>query len=223
MNYEIKGGNLPVVCCQLAKGESVQCEAGAMAWMDPGIEMSTHGNGLGKMFGRLMTNENMFMNTYVANQAGEIAFSSSFPGSIRAVRVTPSTPIIIQKGAFLASMGELQNEVYFQKKIAGGFFGGEGFLMRKISGNGMVFLEIDGSAIEYVLAPSQKKIIDTGYLAMMDASCSLDIVTIKGVKNILLGGEGLFNTVITGPGTILLQTLPVNQLAMTLSSLMPHS
>ena len=116
MNYEIKGGNLPVVCCQLAKGESVQCEAGAMAWMDPGIEMSTHGNGLGKMFGRLMTNENMFMNTYVANQAGEIAFSSSFPGSIRAVRVTPSTPIIIQKGAFLASMGELQNEVYFQKR-----------------------------------------------------------------------------------------------------------
>ena len=188
MNYEIKGGNLPVVCCQLAKGESVQCEAGAMAWMDPGIEMSTHGNGLGKMFGRLMTNENMFMNTYVANQAGEIAFSSSFPGSIRAVRVTPSTPIIIQN-----------------------------------SGNGMVFLEIDGSAIEYVLAPGQKKIIDTGYLAMMDASCSLDIVTIKGVKNILLGGEGLFNTVITGPGTILLQTLPVNQLAMTLSSLMPNS
>ena len=223
MNYEIKGGKLPVVCCQLAKGESVQCEAGAMAWMDPGIEMSTHGNGLGKMFGRLMTNENMFMNTYVANQAGEIAFSSSFPGSIRAVRVTPSTPIIIQKGAFLASIGELQNEVYFQKKIVGGFFGGEGFLMRKISGNGMVFLEIDGSAIEYVLAPGQKKIIDTGYLAMMDASCSLDIVTIKGVKNILLGGEGLFNTVITGPGTILLQTLPVNQLAMTLSSLMPHS
>ena len=110
-----------------------------------------------------------------------------------------------------------------QKKIAGGFFGGEGFLMRKISGNGMVFLEIDGSAIEYVLAPGQKKIIDTGYLAMMDASCSLDIVTIKGVKNILLGGEGLFNTVITGPGTILLQTLPVNQLAMTLSSLMPNS
>ena len=223
MNYEIKGGNLPVVCCQLVKGESVQCEAGAMAWMDPGIEMSTHGNGIGKMFGRLMTNENMFMNTYVATQNGEIAFASSFPGSIRAVRVTPSTPIIIQKGAFLASIGELQNEVYFQKKIAGGFFGGEGFLMRKISGNGMVFLEIDGSAIEYVLAPGQKKIIDTGYLAMMDASCSLDIVTIKGVKNILLGGEGLFNTVITGPGTILLQTLPMNQLAMTMASIMPHS
>ncbi len=223
MKYEIKGGNLPVVCCHLEAGEQIECESGAMSWMDNEIEMQTKAGGLGKMFGRMLSNENAFLNTYIARQAGEIAFASKFPGSIAAVEVTPERPVIIQKGAFLASFGNLDNSVAIQKKIGGGLFGGEGFIMRKISGRGIAFLEIDGSAIQYDIPAGDCKIIDTGNLAMMDASCSLDIQTVKGVKNVLLGGEGLFNTVVSGPGRIILQTMPVSQTAMYLYNLMPHS
>ena len=223
MKYEIKGDNLPVVLCHLEAGEEMTCEGGSMSWMDDEIEMKTQAGGIGKALSRMFTGEKMFQNKYIAKSAGEIAFASSFPGSIRAVEVTPDKPVVAQKGAFLASYGDIEVSVFFQKKIGAGFFGGEGFLMQKYSGNGIVFLEIDGSAVEYDIAAGDRKIVDTGYLAAMDGTCSIEIVRIKGVKNMLLGGEGLFNTVITGPGTILLQTLPVNQLAMTLASIMPHS
>lgn len=170
----------------------------------------------------MFTGESAFENTYVANSAGEIAFSSKFPGSIRAVEVTPENGIIIQKGSFLASFGDIQSEVFFQKKIGGGLFGGEGFLMRRYTGNGIVFLEIDGSAHEYELAAGTKKIIDTGYLAAMSESCEMDVQTVKGVKNILFGGEGLFNTVVEGPGKIILQSMPIAGTAMQLYKYMPH-
>lgn len=221
MQYEIKGGNLPVVICRLEQGEELMCEGGSMAWMDEGVRMQTEGGGLGKMFGRMFTGEKMFRNRYTADRAGEIAFASSFPGSIKAVEITPEKPVIAQKGAFLASFGNIDVSVFFQKG-RGGFFGGEGFLMQKYSGRGLVFLEIDGSAIEYDLAPGQKKIIDTGYLAAMDATCTLDAQTVKGVKNVLFGGEGLFNTVVHGPGHMILQSMPISNTAMTLYSHMPH-
>ena len=223
MRYEVKGGNLPVLLVNLEAGESIQCEAGAMSWMDEGIEMQTQGGGIGKMFGRILTNENAFMNTYTARVAGEIAFAGKFPGSIKGIRVTPQEPLYIQKGSYLCSMGRIESEVYMQKKLSGGVFGGEGFLMRKYFGDGIVFLEVDGSAVEYNLAPGQKKIIDTGHVVAMQGNMSLDIVQIKGVKNVLLGGEGLFNTVVTGPGRLMVQTMPVSKTAMLLYRLMPHS
>ena len=198
------------------------CEGGSMSWMDEGIRMHTEGGGLGKIFGRVLTGEKMFRNRYVADRPGEIAFASSFPGSIRAVQVTPDKPIIAQKGAFLASYGNLDVSVYFQKKLGGGLFGGEGFLMQRFSGNGLVFLEIDGSAIEYDLVSGQRKILDTGYLAAMDGTCTMDVQTVKGVKNVLFGGEGLFNTVVTGPGHIIIQSMPINNTAMALYAHMPH-
>ncbi len=222
MRYEIKGNDLPVVICQLEQGEEMMCEGGSMSWMDDGIEMQTEGGGLGKIFGRVFTGEKMFKNRYIARKSGEIAFASSFPGSIKAVQVTPDTPIIAQKGAFLASCGNIDVSVHFQKKLGGGLFGGEGFLMQKFSGSGIVFLEIDGSAVEYDLLAGQRKILDTGYLACMDASCTMDVQTVKGVKNVLFGGEGLFNTVITGPGHIVIQTMPISNTAMTLYAHMPH-
>ena len=222
MRYEIKGENLPVVVCYLDAGEEMVCEGGSMSWMDDGIRMQTEGGGLGKIFGRVLTGEKMFRNRYVADRAGEIAFASSFPGSIRAVQVTPDKPIIAQKGAFLASFGNLDVSVHFQKKLGGGLFGGEGFLLQRFVGNGLVFLEIDGSAIEYDLAPGQRKILDTGYLAMMDSTCTMDVQTVKGVKNVLFGGEGLFNTVVTGPGHIIIQSMPINNTAMALYAHMPH-
>ncbi|MBR1811579.1 MAG: TIGR00266 family protein [Clostridia bacterium] len=221
MRYEIKGGDLPVVVCQLETGEQMQCEAGSMSWMDDGIEMQTQGGGIGKMFGRMFTNESLFLNHYTARRPGEIAFASSFPGSIKVVEVTPARPIIAQKGAFLASCGNIEMSVFFHRKFSSGLFGGEGFLMQKFSGSGLVFLEIDGSAVEYDIPAGSRKIIDTGYLAMMDASCSMDIQTIKGVKNVLFGGEGLFNTVVSGPGHIILQTMPVSKTAAVIRKYIP--
>lgn len=222
MKYSIDGGNLPVLKVSLEKGETIQCESGAMSWMDDEIEMQTEAGGIGKLFGRLLTNENAFLNTYQANRDGEIAFSSKFPGSIQAIEVTPGNGIIVQKGSFLASFGDITNEVYIQKKISGGLFGGEGFLMRRFTGKGIVFLEIDGSAHEYEISAGDCKIVDTGYVACMSESCNLEIRTIKGVKNMLFGGEGLFNTVVYGPGRVTLQSMPISSTAMKLYQYMPH-
>ena len=222
MRYVVDGENLPVLKVSLEPGEQIQCEAGAMSWMDEGIEMQTTAGGLGKMLGRMFTNENAFMNTYIANQNGEIAFSSKFPGSIRAVEITPGNGLIIQKGAYLASAGNLTNEVFFQKRLSTGFFGGEGFLMRKFSGTGIVFLEIDGSANEYDLQAGSCKIIDTGYLAAMSESCTMEIRSVKGIKNKLFGGEGFFNTAVKGPGRIILQSMPISSTATVLYQFMPH-
>ncbi len=222
MNYEITGGNLPVVLVRLDAGEVVTCESGSMSWMDEGIEMQTEGGGVGKMFGRMFTGESLMLNKYLAKQAGEIAFASSFPGSIRAIEVTPDKPVIAQKGAFLASVGNVEMSVHFQKKVGGALFGGEGIIMQKFSGSGLVFFEIDGSAIEYDLQPGEKKIVDTGYTAVMDASVGYDVVMIKGVKNMLFGGEGLFNTTLTGPGHVVLQSMPIAGTAMKLYAYMPH-
>ena len=223
MRYAIEGGNLPVLKILLEQGEQVQCESGAMSWMDDEIEMQTQAGGLGKMFGRMLTNESAFMNTYYANRAGEIAFSSKFPGSIRAVEITPGNGIIVQKGSFLASFGNITSEVFIQQKLGRGFFGGEGFLMRKFTGTGMVFLEIDGSAHEYEIPAGDCKIIDTGYVACMSESCRMEIRTIKGVKNVLFGGEGLFNTVVYGPGKVTLQSMRIASTAMQLYQYMPHA
>lgn len=223
MRYRIDGDNLPVLKVLLEQGEAIECESGAMAWMDDEIQMQTTAGGLGKMFGRMLTNEHAFMNTYVANRTGEIAFSSKFPGSIRAVEITPGNGLIVQKGSFLASFGNITNEVYIQQKLGRGLFGGEGFLMRKFTGNGIVFLEIDGSAHEYEIPAGDCKIVDTGYVAAMTETCRMEVKTISGVTNVLFGGEGLFNTVVYGPGKVTLQSMPIASTAMQLYQYMPHS
>lgn len=219
MKYEIKGAPLPVVVCNLEAGESLKTERGAMSWMSGNMQMETNaGGGLGKMFSRAISGESIFQNVYTAQGGpGMIAFASSFPGNILAMEVTPQKPIIAQKSAFLASEMGVNMEIFFQKKLGAGFFGGEGFIMQKFTGNGIVFLEIDGSIVEYNLAPGETMIIDTGYLAIMDSTVSIDIQTVKGVGNVLFGGEGLFNTKLTGPGHVWLQTMPVPAVASSLS------
>ena len=214
MRYQIDGTPLPVVTCYLNPGETMLTESGAMAWMTPNMKMETTSGGFGKAIGRMFSGENLFQNRYTATGGeGMIAFASSFPGSIRPMEIAPGKEVIVQKSAFLASESSVELSVFFQKKLGAGIFGGEGFIMQKLSGQGLAFVEIDGHAMEYELAPGQSMVIDTGYLAAMDASCSVDIQSVPGVKNALLGGEGLFNTVVTGPGRILLQTMPISAVA----------
>ena len=222
MQYRITGDDLPVVICTLDAGETVITENGSMSWMSPNMKMETTSNGgIGKAFGRLFSGESLFLNRYTAqNGKGEIAFASSFPGSIRAFDVT-NGDWVVQKSGFLASEQSVDLSVFFQKKFGAGFFGGEGFIMQRISGKGIAFIEIDGSAVEYDLAAGESIIVDTGYLAAMTATCSMDIVSTGGVKNALLGGEGLFNTVVKGPGKVILQTMPISKVASTLSCFIP--
>lgn len=215
MRYEIKGETLPVVICHLEAGETMITEGGAMAWMSPNMKMeTTSGGGLGKAFGRMFAGENLFQNRYTAQGGnGMIAFASSFPGSIRAFEVGPGKEYIFQKKAFLAGENSVSMSVHFQKKFSSGLFGGEGFILQKISGHGTVFAEFDGHVVEYDLVPGQQIVVDSGHLAAMESTCSMDIKTVPGIKNALFGGEGLFNTVITGPGHVWLQTMPIVNVA----------
>lgn len=225
MKYEIHGGNFPVLTCTLEPNETMITEGGGMSWMSPNMKMETTTNGgLGKMLGRMMTRESLFQNKYTAiGSAGTIAFASSFPGDIMALDLTKGQEYICQKSAFLASTQGVELSIFFKKKLGAGFFGGEGFIMQKLSGSGIAFIEIDGSAVKYNLEPGQQIIVDTGHVVMMSATCSMDIQTVKGAKNIIFGGEGLFNTVVTGPGEVILQTMPVSKLAMSISSYIPTS
>ena len=172
--------------------------------------------------GETMLTEKGAMSWMSPNMKMETTFASSFPGDIRAFEIAPGQEIVAQKSAFLASTAGVEMSVFFQKRIAGGLFGGEGFIMQRLSGNGTVFLEFDGHIKEYELAPGQQIVVDTGYLAAMTAGCTIDIQTVPGVKNILFGGEGIFNTVITGPGRVWLQSMPVAQLAGAISPFIPN-
>lgn len=222
MKYQIKGEPMPVVVCHLEGGESVICESGAMSWMSPNLEMETSGGGASKMFGRVFSGESMFQNVYTARKgAGMIAFASKFPGDIRAVEITPDNPIICQKGAFLACTAGVELSVAFQQKFSTGLFGGEGFIMQKLSGKGVAFIEIDGSTMEYNLERGQQLLIDTGYLAMMDSTVKMEIQKVKGLKNAMFGSEGLFNTLVTGPGRVVIQTMPISGFAQLIAGLLP--
>lgn len=225
MRYEIKGDTLPVVICHLEAGERMITERGSMAWMSPNMKMETSTNGgLGKAFGRMFSGEAMFQNIYTAQGGnGLIAFASSFPGSIKAFEIGPGQEYIFQKKAFLAGEPVVNISVHFHKKVASGLFGGEGFILQKVSGNGIVFAEFDGHVVEYELQPGQQIVIDSGYLAAMSVTCQMDIQTVPGLKNIVFGGEGLFNTVITGPGHVWLQTMPISSVADSLRPYFPTS
>ena len=222
MQYRIVGDSLPAVICQLQPGETMITESGSMAWMTPNMKMETSAGGLGKAFGRLFSGESIFLNRYTAmGGIGEICFASSFPGSIKAFDIAPGREMIVQKKGFLAAQAGVELSVHFQKRLGSGFFGGEGFIMQRLSGNGTAFIEIDGHAEEYHLAAGQSMIVDTGYLAAMEATCTMEVVTVPGIKNVLFGGEGLFNTVVRGPGRIILQTMPILKVAEVLRPYFP--
>ncbi|MBR3483198.1 MAG: TIGR00266 family protein [Lachnospiraceae bacterium] len=221
MQYSIEGEPLPVVICQLSDGETMITERGAMSWLSPNMRMETVGGGLGKMFGRAFSGESMFQNHYTAQGNGLIAFASSFPGSIKAFEITPGNELICQKSAFLASTSGVELSIFFNKKLGSGLFGGEGFIMQRLSGNGLAFVEFDGYIKEYVLQPGQSMVLDTGYLAAMTPTCTMEIQSVPGLKNKFFGGEGFFNTVVTGPGRIWIQSMPISAMAGSLMSFLP--
>ena len=222
MKYEIKGGSFPVVICNLESGEKMITEKGSMAWMSPNMQMETKGGGLGKMFSKAFSGESMFQNHYTARGGnGMIAFTSSFPGEIKVLEIGPGKEMIVQKSAFLASEAGVNLSIHFQKRLGAGFFGGEGFIMQRLSGNGIAFVEIDGDLIEYELKPGQKLVVDTGNVAGFEPSVQMDIQAVSGAKNILFGGEGIFNTVLIGPGRVWLQTMPIYNVANAIRPYIP--
>ncbi|MCC8102798.1 MAG: TIGR00266 family protein [Clostridiales bacterium] len=225
MEYSIERGAFPVAICEMEEGETILSEAGAMSWMSSNIRMETVSNGkAGKMAGRILSGETLFLNRYTAIEGkGTIAFAPSFPGCIRVFEVSRGQEVIAQKSSFLAATPDVELSVFFQKRLGTGVFGGEGFIMQRLSGNGIVFLEFDGYIKEYDLARGQSMVVDTGYLAAMTADCKMEIESVKGMKNKFLGGEGLFHTVITGPGHIWLQTMPISRTARVISRYLPVS
>ena len=220
MRYSIEGGSLPVVICQLEPGETMISESGGRTWArgDVITEASSEG-GAKKVLGRVFSGESLFMSRYTARSSAEIAFASSFPGRIIAIELAPGRSIICQKGAFLAATAGVSLSIHFTGNLGRGFFGGEGFIMQRVTGPGVIFLELDGHNVEYELAPGERIVCDTGVVAMMAETCNLDVQVVKALKNMIFGGEGLMDTVVTGPGKVWLQTMTVSQLARLI---IPH-
>ena len=223
MKYKIEGGAFPIVICNLDEGEKMVTEGGGMAFMSSQMKMETNtGGGLLKGLGRALSGESLFLNFYLAEAPNQsIAFASSFPGNIIPIKLNGTNTIIAQKTAFLAAEEGVEISIHFRKNIGTGFFGGEGFIMQKFSGEGMVFLEIDGDTLEYNLEAGEKMVIDQGHLAAMDESVEFDLQRVKGVKNMIFGGEGLFLATVTGPGRIWLQTMPLSNFIDTIIPLIP--
>lgn len=224
MQYEIKGGNLPVVVCSLESGEQMITESGGMSWMSVNMKMETTSNGgVGAALGRMFSGEALFQNIYTAEGGpGKIAFASKFPGSIMPIQISQGNELIVQKSGFLASEIGVNLSIHFNQKLGAGLFGGEGFILQKLSGTGVAFVEIDGSVEIYKLQAGQQIIVDTGHLAAMSASCQIDVKAVGGIKNTVFGGEGIFNTVITGPGKVYLQTMPMDRFVSSISRHLPQ-
>ena len=224
MNYRIEGGNLPVAILKLSAGEVVISESGGRTWMrGPVLTESTSYGGAKKVFSRMFSGESLFMSRYTAQGEAEMAFASSFPGSIIVRELAPGESIICQKSSFLCGMGNLDISIHFQKKLGRGLFGGEGFIMQRITGPGIVFLEVDGYAPMYELAPGEEIVCDTGTVAALDGTCTFDIRMVSSAKNVFLGGEGLFDTVVTGPGKVYMQSMTMPKIASLIIPYIPSS
>lgn len=222
LKYEVFGGNLPAVSIKLETGQSIYTQSGGMLWMSSGITMETNmKGGLGKGLGRMFSGDSLFMATYTANAPGqEIAVASSFPGSILDLTMN-GNGIIAQKSAFLCAEPNVTLSAYVTRNIGSGFFGGEGFVLQRLTGFGKVFLEIDGSLVERNLAPGETLKVDTGNVAAFEESVTYQAEMVKGFKNILFGGEGLFLTTLTGPGKVWLQTMTLPSVAKKLTPFLP--
>ena len=224
MRYQVIGDTMPAVEVVFDRpGETMYTQSGGMAWMSEGISMDSNmRGGLGKSIGRMFSGESLFMATYRAERPGAmIAFASTVAGEVLPVDIGACGGMICQKGAFLCAEETVNLSVALTKKLSAGFFGGEGFILQDISGSGMVFLEIDGNKVEKQLAPGEVIKVDTGNVVAFEKSVKYEIETVKGLKNIFFGGEGLFLTKLTGPGKVILQTQNFGEFAGRINRMLP--
>ena len=223
LSYKIGGGSTPYVVCYLEAGRAVYSPAGGRVWMKGSITTQTQAGKFLRGLGRALSGETFFLSAYEAEGPSEIAFATKMPGKIIAKELAQGESFVCQRGAFLAATPGVTLDIFFQKRLGAGFFGGEGFIMQKVSGPGVVFLEIAGSAYEYDLDPGEQVTCDTGAIAWMESTCSIDVVFVKGLKNTLFGGEGLFDTVVTGPGKATFQSTSVSAFAKILAPFLPSN
>ncbi|HBC84628.1 MAG TPA: TIGR00266 family protein [Clostridiales bacterium] len=223
MRYEIIGKTVPVVEVTLNRGESMYSQRGGMSWQTEGVNMTTNARGgVMKSLGRMLTGESIFMNTYTAGVDGaKVAFATTVPGDIVPINVGENNGFTIQKNAFLCAEPGVDIQIAFTKRFTAGLFGGEGFILQKATGNGMLFLEVDGDPVERVLAPGEVLKVDTGNVVGFESTVSYEIETIKGLGNIFLGGEGLFLTKLVGPGRVIIQSQNFGDFAGRILGLMP--
>lgn len=223
MQYSIIGDIMPAVECTLNRGEAMYTQSGAMAWMSDGLTVDSNiKGGLGRGIGRMFTGESLFMATYTSQcDNAKIAFASTVPGKIMPVQLNGQNSLICQKDAFLCAEPRVDLHTVFSKKFTSGLFGGEGFLLQEITGYGMVFLEVDGDVVTRDLAPGEVLKVDTGNVVAFESSIRYEVETVKGLKNIFFGGEGLFLTKLTGPGRVYLQTMNYKDFAGKIMRLMP--
>ena len=225
MRYEIIGKTVPAVEFTLNRGESIYSQRGGMTWQTDGINMKTNARGgVMKSLGRMFTGESIFMNTYTAKVDGsKVAFSTTVPGDIVSVNVGENNGFTVQKSAFLCAEPGVDMSIAFTKKFSAGLFGGEGFILQKAKGNGMLFLEVDGDPVERILAPGEVLKVDTGNVVGFESTVSYEIETVKGLGNIFLGGEGLFLTKLVGPGRVIIQSQNFGDFAGKILGMMPKN
>lgn len=224
MQYRIEGTVFPTLEIRLTRGESVYTESGGMAWMSTGINMSTSTRGgLMAGLGRALAGESLFMVTYACEvETGSIVFTPEAPGQLLEFQLQANQSLICQKDAFLCAEQSVQMKMHFRKQLGAGLFGGEGFILQEITGPGMVFLAIPGEVKERNLADGEQLLIDPGHIAMFQPSVKYDIKMVKGIKNVLFAGEGLFLATLTGPGRIWLETMPMSNLAAKIAKYIPR-
>ena len=217
IDYKIFGDDMQLVEIELDQGEGIRAEAGAMMYMEKDIEMQTSsGGGIFKGFKRMITGESFFITTFLHNGKGKghVAFGAPFPGKIVPLDLGKlGGKFLCQKDAFLCAARGIEIEVAFTKKLGAGLFGGEGFILQKLEGNGMAFIHAGGTIIKKELGPGETLRVDTGCIAAFSVSVNYDIQFVGGFKNALFGGEGMFLASLTGPGTVYLQSLPFSRLA----------
>lgn len=223
--YKISGTTLQVLTLELQPGQVVYSESGGMSWMSGNVEMKTHtGGGLGKLIKRAFSGESLFITDFFVNSGpGTLAFASEFPGKIIPFKLEAGQNLILQKDAFMCAEKSVDLDIHFRRKLGAGFFGGEGFIMQRATGPGLVFAEVDGEVIEMDLGPGQVLRADTGHVAILEPTVGFDVSMVKGFRNILLGGEGLFLAKLTGPGKVWLQTMPMMKLAQKVLQFMPRT
>jgi uncharacterized protein (TIGR00266 family) len=224
MEYQIIGTTLQAVIMELDPGETVYSESGGMAWMSGNIEMKTsgRGGGLGGALKRAVSGESLFLVEYTSQGGkGLVAFASDFPGKIVPLQLDAGQQMICQKTAFLCAEKTVGMDIHFRRKLGAGLFGGEGFILQKLTGPGMAFVCLDGEIVEYVLGANQVLKVDTGHVAMYEPSVSFEVEMVKGFTNIFFGGEGLFLATLRGPGKIWLQTMPTSNLARAILPYLP--